>query len=39
MRKYPVCRIDRYPGRVHLRRIYRKLGIQGRSNLRDFNSL
>ena len=25
--------------RVHLRRIYRKLGIQGRSNLRDFNSL
>lgn len=25
--------------RVHLRRIYRKLGIQGRSNLRDFNAL
>ena len=25
--------------RVHLCRIYRKLGIQGRSNLRDFNSL
>lgn len=25
--------------RVHLRRIYRKLGIQGRSNLRDFNTL
>ena len=25
--------------RVLLRRIYRKLGIQGRSNLRDFNSL
>lgn len=25
--------------RVHLRRIYRKLGIQGRSNLCDFNSL
>ena len=24
--------------RVHLRRIYRKLGIQGRSNLRDFNA-
>ena len=25
--------------RVHLRRIYRKLGIQGRSKLRDFNPL
>ena len=24
--------------RVHLRRIYRKLGIQGRTNLREFNN-